>query len=129
MSNALAEVTAHARRELAKAIVGQQESLDLLLLTVVCGGHALSKAYPAWPRRWRSARCAQLLQARFQRVQCTPDLMPGRHHRRQHLQHGDERSSSCTAVRCSPICCSSTRSTACRRGRRRRCSRRWRSGR
>ena len=77
MSNALAELTAHTRRELAKVIVGQQESMDLLLLTIVCGGHALIEGVPGVAKTLAVRTLAQLLQVRFQRVQCTPDLMPG----------------------------------------------------
>jgi MoxR-like ATPase len=70
-------MTAHARRELSKVIVGQQESLDLLLLTIVCGGHALLEGVPGVAKTLAVRTLAQLLQVRFQRVQCTPDLMPG----------------------------------------------------
>ena len=77
MSNALAAMTAHARRELSKVIVGQQESLDLLLLTIVCGGHALVEGVPGVAKTLAVRTLAQLLQVGFQRVQCTPDLMPG----------------------------------------------------
>jgi MoxR-like ATPase len=77
LSNALAAMTAHARRELSKVIVGQQESLDLLLLTIVCGGHALLEGVPGVAKTLAVRTLAQLLQVGFQRVQCTPDLMPG----------------------------------------------------
>ena len=77
MSNALAEITAHARRELSKVIVGQQEPLDLLLLTIVCGGHALIEGVPGVAKTLAVRTLARLLQVQFQRVQCTPDLMPG----------------------------------------------------
>jgi len=77
LSNALAAMTAHARRELSKVIVGQQESLDLLLLTIVCGGHALVEGVPGVAKTLAVRTLAQLLQVGFQRVQCTPDLMPG----------------------------------------------------
>ena len=77
MSNALAAMTVHARRELSKVIVGQQESLDLLLLTIVCGGHALLEGVPGVAKTLAVRTLAQLLQVGFQRVQCTPDLMPG----------------------------------------------------
>ena len=77
MSNALADMTTHARRELAKVIVGQQASLDLLLLTIVCGGHALIEGVPGVAKTLAVRTLARLLDARFQRVQCTPDLMPG----------------------------------------------------
>jgi MoxR-like ATPase len=77
LSNALAEITAHARRELSKVIVGQQEPLDLLLLTIVCGGHALIEGVPGVAKTLAVRTLARLLQVQFQRVQCTPDLMPG----------------------------------------------------
>jgi MoxR-like ATPase len=77
MSNALGEMTAHARRELSKVIVGQQHALDLLLLTIVCNGHALIEGVPGVAKTLAIRTLARLLQVRFQRVQCTPDLMPG----------------------------------------------------
>ena len=77
MSNALAMMTDHARRELAKVIVGQQASIDLLLLTIVCGGHALIEGVPGVAKTLTVRALARLLDVRFQRVQCTPDLMPG----------------------------------------------------
>ncbi len=77
MSNALAQMTTHARRELSKVVVGQQTALDLLLLTIVCGGHALIEGVPGVAKTLAVRTLARLLQVRFQRVQCTPDLMPG----------------------------------------------------
>ena len=77
MSNSLAELSSHARRELSKVIVGQQAALDMLMLTVVCGGHALIEGVPGVAKTLAVRTLAQLLQVRFQRVQCTPDLMPG----------------------------------------------------
>ena len=77
MSNALAVTAAHARRELAKVIVGQDEPLQLLLLTLVCRGHALVEGVPGIAKTLAVRTLAQLLRLRFQRVQGTPDLMPG----------------------------------------------------
>lgn len=77
MSNALAAMTAHARRELAKVIVGQEQPLELLLLTLVVRGHALIEGVPGVAKTLSVRTLAQLLQLRFHRVQCTPDLMPG----------------------------------------------------
>ena len=76
MSQSLEQVTSHARRELSKAIVGQQETLDLLLLTVVCGGHALLEGVPGLAKTLAVRALSRILQLRFHRVQCTPDLMP-----------------------------------------------------
>ena len=77
MSNALAGFTAHARHELSKVIVGQQALLDLMLLTIVCGGHALIEGVPGVAKTLAVRTLARMLDARFHRVQCTPDLMPG----------------------------------------------------
>jgi MoxR-like ATPase len=77
MSNALAVTTSHARRELAKVIVGQEAALDLLLLTLICRGHALIEGVPGIAKTLAVRAVARLLQLRFHRVQCTPDLMPG----------------------------------------------------
>ena len=76
MSTALEQVVTHARQELAKTIVGQRETLDMLLLTIVCGGHALLEGVPGLAKTLAVRSLARLLQMRFQRVQCTPDLMP-----------------------------------------------------
>lgn len=76
MPNAITDLHAHARRELGKVIVGQQESLDLLLLTVVCGGHALVEGVPGIAKTLSVRALARILQLGFHRVQCTPDLMP-----------------------------------------------------
>ena len=76
MSNALSSIAAHARREISKAIVGQQEAIDLLLLTVICGGHALIEGVPGVAKTLTIRTLGRLLSLRFHRVQCTPDLMP-----------------------------------------------------
>jgi MoxR-like ATPase len=77
MSNALAGTTAHAKHELAKVIVGQEQALELLLLTLVVRGHALIEGVPGVAKTLAVRTLARLLQFRFHRVQCTPDLMPG----------------------------------------------------
>jgi MoxR-like ATPase len=76
MSTSLERVTTHARRELAKVIVGQAELIDLLLLTVICNGHALLEGVPGLAKTLAVRSLARLLRLQFQRVQCTPDLMP-----------------------------------------------------
>ncbi len=76
MSQSLEQVIDHARRELSKAIVGQTDALDLLLLTVVCGGHALLEGVPGLAKTLAVRALSRILQLKFQRVQCTPDLMP-----------------------------------------------------
>jgi MoxR-like ATPase len=76
MSNAVASLRAHAQREIGKVIVGQRDALDLLLLTVVCGGHALVEGVPGIAKTLAVRSLARILTLAFHRVQCTPDLMP-----------------------------------------------------
>jgi MoxR-like ATPase len=75
MSNA-SELAAHVRGELGKAIVGQRESLDQLLLVLLVGGHALVEGVPGLAKTLAVKALAHIFQLKFQRVQCTPDLMP-----------------------------------------------------
>ena len=76
MSSPLEQVMEHARRELTKAIVGQADALDLLIVTVICGGHALVEGVPGLAKTLAVRTLARLLRLQFQRVQGTPDLMP-----------------------------------------------------
>ena len=72
----LEQITGQARRELARVIVGQAEMVDLLLLTIVCGGHALLEGVPGLAKTLAVRALAKIMRLQFQRVQCTPDLMP-----------------------------------------------------
>jgi MoxR-like ATPase len=74
--NTTTELWAHVRSELSKAIVGQRESLDQLLLVMLVGGHALVEGVPGLAKTLAVKALAHIFQLKFQRVQCTPDLMP-----------------------------------------------------
>jgi MoxR-like ATPase len=74
--NKTTELAAHVRGELGKAIVGQRESLDQILLVMLVGGHALVEGVPGLAKTLAVKALAQIFQLKFQRVQCTPDLMP-----------------------------------------------------
>jgi len=56
--------------------VGQQEFIDEVLVTVMCGGHALVEGVPGLAKTLVVKILARILQIDFQRVQCTSDLMP-----------------------------------------------------
>jgi MoxR-like ATPase len=76
MSGSLERVGSHARQELGKVIVGQTAMIDLLVLTIICNGHALLEGVPGLAKTLTVRTLAKILRLRFQRVQCTPDLMP-----------------------------------------------------
>ena len=66
----------HARAELGKVIVGQEEVINQLLAVMLCGGHALLEGVPGIAKTLAVKALAHICRLTFQRVQCTPDLMP-----------------------------------------------------
>lgn len=65
------------RSELAKAITGQTDTIDLMLTALFAGGHILLEGPPGTAKTF-IARCfAQALGIAYGRIQFTPDLMPG----------------------------------------------------
>ena len=71
-----AALSNHVRGELAKVVIGQRETVDLLLLTLVCGGHALIEGVPGLAKTLIVKSLARVCGLDYHRVQCTPDLMP-----------------------------------------------------
>ncbi len=76
MEMSAAALASHVRREFAKIIVGQSEALDQLLLVVLTGGHALIEGVPGLAKTLAVKCLAHIFRLQFQRVQCTPDLIP-----------------------------------------------------
>jgi MoxR-like ATPase len=65
------------RQEVAKAITGQHDTVDLMLTALFAGGHILLEGPPGTAKTM-TARCfAQALGVAYGRIQFTPDLMPG----------------------------------------------------
>jgi MoxR-like ATPase len=62
--------------ELRKKIIGQQEVLDLVLLTLFVGGNSLIVGVPGLAKTLLIATLAKVLDLKFNRIQFTPDLMP-----------------------------------------------------
>jgi MoxR-like ATPase len=65
------------RGEIGKAIVGQADSIDLMLTAVLAGGHILLEGPPGTAKTLLAQCFAHTLDLQFGRVQFTPDLMPG----------------------------------------------------
>jgi len=75
MNNAT-DLASHVRTEMGKVIVGQRDALDQLLLVLLVGGHALVEGVPGLAKTLAVKTLAHIFRMKFQRVQCTPDLMP-----------------------------------------------------
>jgi MoxR-like ATPase len=74
--HALEDLRELARRELAGAIVGYEEPLDLLLVASVAGGHVLLEGPPGVAKTLMAGAVARVLGVSFSRVQFTPDTAP-----------------------------------------------------
>ncbi|MER3402605.1 MAG: AAA family ATPase [Armatimonadota bacterium] len=64
------------RREVAKVVVGQEEVVENVLVSVCAGGHALLEGVPGLGKTLLVRTLAQTFNLQFSRIQFTPDLMP-----------------------------------------------------
>ena len=62
--------------ELRKVIVGQQDVVEQLLISLFAGGHCLITGAPGLAKTLLVRSIAQIFHLKFQRIQFTPDLMP-----------------------------------------------------
>ncbi|MBI4603194.1 MAG: AAA family ATPase, partial [Planctomycetes bacterium] len=63
-------------REIEKVIVGQREVVELLLIALFAGGHAILVGVPGLAKTLLVSTLSRLLSLTFKRIQFTPDLMP-----------------------------------------------------
>lgn len=64
------------KREVAKAVVGQENTIDLILAALFTGGHILLEGVPGIAKTLTAKLIARSLSVDFSRIQFTPDLMP-----------------------------------------------------
>jgi MoxR-like ATPase len=64
------------RTEILKVIVGQEKLIDGLLLALLCNNHVLIEGVPGLAKTLSVTTLANMIQATFQRIQFTPDLLP-----------------------------------------------------
>jgi MoxR-like ATPase len=74
--NKLVQKRLELKAEIAKIIVGQEEVVDQILLSIFSGGHALLVGVPGLAKTLMVNTIAQALGLDFKRIQFTPDLMP-----------------------------------------------------
>jgi MoxR-like ATPase len=72
----LKEVLARSRREVGKVIIGQGQVVDLALISIFTGSHALIEGVPGVAKTLLVRTLARVLGCDFNRIQFTPDLMP-----------------------------------------------------
>jgi MoxR-like ATPase len=76
-AQAAREALVALRAEMAKAVVGQDQAVSGLVVTLLCGGHALLEGVPGVAKTLLVRALARTLRLDTKRVQFTPDLMPG----------------------------------------------------
>jgi len=70
------ELTEKIREAAARIIVGQHETIELLLAAMLADGHVLIEGVPGVAKTLMAKTLARLVDAGFSRIQFTPDLMP-----------------------------------------------------
>lgn len=70
------ETLDYIQTEMSKSIVGQKELVKKLLLAVLCRGHILLEGVPGLAKTTAVTALTNIFNAKFNRIQFTPDLLP-----------------------------------------------------
>ncbi|GAB4130558.1 MAG: MoxR family ATPase [Ignavibacteriales bacterium] len=73
----LHETTVNIKKEISKIIIGQEEIIEKLLIALLSRGHCLLIGVPGLAKTMLIKTIADVLDLDFNRIQFTPDLMPG----------------------------------------------------
>lgn len=71
------QLAARIREQVAKAVIGQDTSVDLLLVSLFASGHILLEGPPGTAKTLLAQAFSAAIDLDFGRIQFTPDLMPG----------------------------------------------------
>ena len=74
---AIKTLAGQIRAEVSKAVIGQAETVDLMLTALFSGGHILLEGPPGTAKTLLTQCFASAIKLDFGRIQFTPDLMPG----------------------------------------------------
>lgn len=65
------------KTEIGKVIVGQEDAINEILISLLAGGHCLLEGVPGLAKTLMVKTMSEALHMSFKRIQFTPDLMPG----------------------------------------------------
>src|SRR3989344_1368629 len=63
-------------KEVGRVIVGQQDTVEQILIAILCNGNALLQGYPGLAKTLTVKTLSDIMELKFSRIQHTPDLMP-----------------------------------------------------
>jgi MoxR-like ATPase len=72
----LTTTVAAIKQQLAKVIIGQEDFIELLIVSLLANGHVLIEGVPGIAKTITAKLFAKTLKTNFSRIQFTPDLMP-----------------------------------------------------
>ncbi|WP_420601042.1 AAA family ATPase [Flagellimonas sp.] len=72
----LQEAVSQIKSELGKVIIGQQDMVELLIISILANGHSLIEGVPGVAKTVTAKLLAKTMNVDFSRIQFTPDLMP-----------------------------------------------------
>lgn len=75
-TTALKQVLQRSKEEISKVIIGQKTLIDMALIAIFTGHHALIEGVPGVAKTLLVRTLSQILGCEFSRIQFTPDLMP-----------------------------------------------------
>lgn len=76
-ADSLAKIYQELKKEISKVIVGQEDVVEKLIIALFCKGHTLLVGVPGLAKTLLISTIAEILDLSFNRIQFTPDLMPG----------------------------------------------------
>ncbi|MCP4022876.1 MAG: MoxR family ATPase [Desulfobacteraceae bacterium] len=74
--NTLKQIVIRTKEQVSKVIIGQDHVIDMALIAIFTGNHALVEGVPGVAKTLLVRTMAQILGCAFSRIQFTPDLMP-----------------------------------------------------
>jgi len=72
----LQQAAGQIKTELGKIIIGKEDTIDLLIVALLSGGHVLLEGVPGVAKTLMAKLLAKTIASDFSRIQFTPDLMP-----------------------------------------------------
>jgi MoxR-like ATPase len=75
-AKALGEQYYHLKNSIGKVIVGQEQVIEQLIMSILCNGHSLLVGVPGLAKTLLIKTVADVMDLSFKRIQFTPDLMP-----------------------------------------------------